>query len=130
MPIKRTMTAACDSTGCPVTSEINPNTTQPYLAATDQGWTVGSDGESLFCPAHKPPLPVLDLPSYEFSHLDSKTVTEAVQVIAADFKASAASVRPDEADAIGWGHDEEAAEAIADVYDECAARLLSALGLS
>jgi hypothetical protein len=78
-----------------------------------------------------PPTPVLDLPSYVGSTLPPTAVIAAVEVIAADFRARAVNVRPTCGEDPCFGHegDDEADDAIADTYDECARDLLKAFGI-
>jgi hypothetical protein len=77
-----------------------------------------------------PADPVLDLPSYSDSDLQTVMVIAAARVIAADFRARAANIRPDvDPDSGSWDRDDEEADSMADAYDECARDLLAAFGL-
>jgi hypothetical protein len=75
-----------------------------------------------------PAEPVLDLPSYADSDLQTTMVIAAARVIAEDFRARARNLRPVD-DGEGWDRDDEEADSMADAYDECARDLLAALGL-
>lgn len=57
MALERTLIARCDGHDCDAVLELNPNTTQPFIALTraDWGQETTFDVIKTYCPQHKNP---------------------------------------------------------------------------